>query len=240
MMNYVIGNDWNVVIPQLGSNLGKRVLMLSHILPGILCMIIYPLQRLLDQTNHTRHYLIGTFLIFFSFLASIFGNLYIFLYGTIGGLFMSISFSVGGFLLMISAIGVVVSGYLYRKKNIHISEMSYIDLSDIDFDPQSRTQMKNIHLFLVNMFGAMVYSSLFYRQLYFNAYIFGYPSSHPPTVADYERPLDRTFQIIYYVLPIFFMLLYSLVNKSIRTILKVVLLIYSVYILIVTLVLIFR
>ena len=235
---YIIANDWNVVIPNLGNDLIKRILMLTHIFSGILCMIIYPLQRLLDQSSHFRHYFLGVLLMIFSLITSIMGNLYIFLYDTAGGLFMSVSFSVGGMIFMILSISVGISGYLYRENLFKVSEMNYIQ--DYNWDDSRKKRAKWIHLLVINLFGALVYASMFYRQLYLNAYIFGYTSQHPVTTMDYERPLDRVFQIVYYILPMLLMIIYTFVNKTFKQILKVILAIYMVYIFIVTVILMIK
>ncbi len=233
--NYIIHNNWNETIPNLGDNLTQRFLILSHILLGIISMIIYPLQKLLNKNNHIRHYFIGGFLVIISIITSIMGNLYIFLYGTIGGVWMSVSFSFGGILFFILSIAVPISGYMHKKSLFNATNLDYFG-NLYDHDRQKTT--KKFHLLIINLFGAYIYASLFYRQLYFQAYIFGYSSSNPPNPSDYERPLDRSFQILFYVLPLLFMSIYTFVNRNFQRMLKIVLFIYSIYILIITLLLI--
>lgn len=230
--NYIITDNWNAAIPGLGDTTTQRVLMLGHILPGIMCMFLYPMQRLLNKSeHHVRHYFLGGFLVILAIMTTILGNLYIWLYSTIGSTFMSVSFCTGGIIFFLVAITVAISGYIYGKHKTNSS--NYVLISVEDFDQEQPNKLQKLHYIFINLFGAYIYASLFYRQLYFIAYSFGYdPLTNTP--AKYERPLDRSFQIIFYVLPLSLALIYALVRTSIRNYMKYLLLVYYIFIIVIT------
>lgn len=230
--NYIIVDDWNFAIPNLGDTTLQRILMLGHIIPGIICMFLYPIQRLLDKHVYFRHYYIGGLLVAFAIMTTIMGNLYIWIYSTIGGIFMSISFCIGGIIFFIVAIMVAISGILYSR--YRTNSANYILISVEDFNHNEPDRMQKLHFMMINLFGAYIYASLFYRQLYFIAYTFGYPVTNHD-LAGYERPLDRSFQIIFYALPLLLAAIYATVPLYQRLYLKLVLLVYYIFILIITL-----
>ena len=186
IQNYWIRNDWNKNIYGLGSD---KILMNLHFVGGILAMILYPIQRMIVSLK-IIHILIGVILYLCGIMSSIGGITFIVTHHTIGGQFMDISFAIyGALMFFISLYGFIVSIWLCT---------TYDDI-------------KYIHYNINNIYGALIYSSLFYRVLYTYAKIFNYPIPTNSTPNYYKRPLDQTFQVLFYTIPLFMILIYNYV-----------------------------
>lgn len=202
VIEYLVNENWSIIIPSLRNNIMSRNLLIGHMITGILGMILFPLQRLIAGTKYIKiHRFLGIFLIIDGFAISLFGLSYIIYAGTIGGVFMSVAFWVYGFCLYISCIAVA---YFAHER------FKYYEIFDYDI-LVDHSLINDHHRLSTNIFGALIYSSLFYYILYNYAIKMNY--SLPITEAMYERPLDRGFQTIFFVIPVILTLIWHYLPK---------------------------
>ena len=198
---YWIKNLWDTNIPNLNMTLEARKLMDVHFISGIFCMLFYILQRIIvslkflkyNFVQYAIHIPIGFLLYIFGMITGVCGLEYIIKYSTIGGVFMNIAFGIYGSLLFhISLIGLIVS-YLVVAKY------------------PCRCNPRILHYQINNIFGALIFSSLFYRILYMYAKWFGYsvPTNSTPA-SYYNRELDQKFQLSFYIIPVSLTALYGI------------------------------
>ena len=171
-----------------------------HYATGLISMFLFPIQKILvalDLNYLIVHIILGSIIIINTTITSVCGLIYISLYGTVGSNFMDVSFVIYGLLmLMTSLITLLVS-------------------TKIIFYPTKI--LKQQHYVLTNLLGALIYSSLFYRVLYNWAKLFNYVIPNSTNSEDlYLRPLDQTFQLMFFLLPLTTILSGSLlkVNKQ--------------------------
>src|SRR5437879_3591063 len=74
IIDNVIDNDWNITSNQFNQN--ELILLFHYIFFASICMIYYPLHRMLNCNENIS----GIILILLILITSVFGNLYVFLY----------------------------------------------------------------------------------------------------------------------------------------------------------------
>lgn len=210
---YWVNNDWHKNIINLGNTRLGRNLMSTHFFGGIFCMFFYTLQKIIVEFGCIKHKIvkyvihipIGILLFVCAMITSICGFAYIITQNTIGGLFMDISFAIYGLLLFFTSLYGLMISY-----QLHTFDANFDDIFDINIKIYYK-KLKFTHYAINNIYGALIFSSLFYRILYIYSGLFGYsiPSNITPSTY-YERPLDRSFQVLFYVIPIIFTTCYNI------------------------------
>jgi len=198
---YWVTKQWNDIISNLGDTSLSRTLMSLHFAAGICAMILYPLQKILVNFKFHKHTIIqyvihgpcGLILFICGLLVSLGGIIYILTHRTVGGIFMDITFAIYGTLIFcISVSGLIIAIWLCR------------------IAPDNKNT-KFLHYIIGNMYGTLIFSSLFYRILYTYARLFGYPvPSNSTPITFYQRPLDRLFQIAFFTLPLIVVSIYNI------------------------------
>lgn len=208
VFQYLINNNWGMLIPNLGSTTIGKMLMGIHFISGLFCMLGYPIQKLLKLHDcMCLHISIGIILNFCAFITGVLGTLYIIVHGTIGGLCMDIGFAIYGILVIFwSIISCIVSFKLIKytdKINIPTLSIQIYDFNDRKF-------LKKFHYHMSNIYAALIYGSFFYRLLYVTSKFCGYLVPDKDHIERYFRPLDQFFQFAFYLIPLLCMILYGL------------------------------
>ena len=195
---YWIKDDWSKTIPNLGDTRMSKVMMNIHFVGGIFCMILFPVQKIIALIGFVKnpivmygfHIPVGMLLFLFGMVTAVCGITYVGIHGTIGGTFMDVNFVIYGYVVFIASFaGFVVSMIFAVVRG-----------------------SKFFHGSVVNIYGVLIFSSFFYRVLYTYAKIIGYDIPTNSTPSGYVRPLDESFQVLFYGVPLLGVIIYIILG----------------------------
>jgi hypothetical protein len=228
-----------MTINELANIHPKKIIMSIHFICGIYCMIMFCIQKLIVGMKFHRYTtmnLIHISLVLTVYLASIIlaasGIWYIHDYGTIGGIFMDTCFYMYGFLMLFTTLACIIVAYGINIKHPllqnHSSKFITAYLTDESIVHADNLRLKNLikkYHILNNIHGSLIFGAMFYRILYIYAANIQYPL--PVTHNDYNRTMDLIFQVVFFIIPMIAIVIYSGFSnkkfKKVRDVLRLIL-----------------
>lgn len=175
---YFVNNDWNHIpfIKDEMKDIVNKIIMAGHLCSWIMTMILGAILILMHKwTPLNLHKIFGTIYFLMAMINGWLSISYIILNDTIGGLWMRVAFGIYGICVLTASGMVFITGHL----NSSVAKFKL-----------------GTHFEWILRSYAFSMGSFWYRALYMISMLFGYNAS---TVEDFQRPLDMSFDYLFFI-----------------------------------------